>query len=127
MAGGHGGHGHDEGDEIVLHQEPLLGTMLIAGVFAVLVLFGLSIAGNTKFEVITGKTAYNKVQSEKPVLETHATQTHGNDSHSEKQIPMSAPKAQYTTPDGKEHSSETTPAEHMDQEAPPAEGDGHGH
>lgn len=113
-----GGHGHDEGDEIVLHQEPLLGTMLMASAFALVVLFGLSVAGNTKLDVVTGKTAYNKVQSAMPKLDGHNTSTSN-------QVPMSNPKVEHTSPDGSN-------ADHMNQEPqtgqePAHGGDGHGH
>ena len=77
------GHGHDEGEDdiIVLHQERLLPTMLMAAVISVVTLFGLAQAGSAKFEVTLGKAAYEKVR-------TSMTQQEQN-------IPMSTPTAKY--------------------------------
>lgn len=86
-----GGHGHDEveGDIIVLHQERLLPTMIIAALFAIVALFGLSQAGATKFEAIMGKAAYDKVRADIPTIG--------------KEIPMHNPKVKYKDQDGKQH------------------------
>ncbi len=87
-----GGHGQTEGDEIVLHQETLWPTMLLAAVFSVIALFGLSQAGHIKFDVSMGKDAYEKIQIAKPKLATEA-----------KSVPMEQPSVNYKTPDGKTH------------------------
>lgn len=104
MSGGHGGHG-DAGDEIVLHQEKLLPTMLIAVVFAVITLFGLSQAGHTKIDIAMGEAAYQKILSQKPVLE--------------KEIPMSTPTVNYKKEEGKaaeEHPKEEAKTENTNSE-----------
>jgi hypothetical protein len=109
---GHGGHGHDDGDEIVLHQERLLPTMLLAGAFAIVVLFGLSAAGGAKLDVTTGKAAYEKVRAEMPKIEKH--------------IPMQNPNANYKTPDGKEH-NQSNVNEHTEEQNTQGEEHNHGH
>lgn len=120
---GHGHGGHDEGDEIVLHQERLLPTMLLAAAFAIIVLFGLASAGGAKLEVKTGQAAYDKVKAEMPAM-----------SH---EVPMHAPNVQYKKETGDAHGqpahqeNSAAPAEEHTQpenaEHAEAEGDGHGH
>ncbi len=89
-----GGHGHDEGEAIVLHQERLLPTMILALAFALVALFGLSVAGAGKFEVVTGKAAYDKVMVDMPKVE--------------KNVPMHSPKATYKDSDGNAHTNVET-------------------
>ncbi|MFN8578487.1 MAG: hypothetical protein U0354_16785 [Candidatus Sericytochromatia bacterium] len=99
--GGHGGHDHDEGDEIVLHQERLLPTMLLATGFALIVLFGLASAGGTRFDATVGKAAYEKVVAEMPKVERH--------------IPLNTPNAKYHTSDGKDHNTEINNTDKHDE------------
>ena len=106
-----GGHGHDEGDEIVLHQETLWPTMLLAAVFAIITLFGLSQAGHSKIDVVIGKPAYEKIQNNMPKLEKH-------EQHSE--VPMSNPSVTYKEEhkENAEHNEAAEPAieEHKAEE-----------
>lgn len=91
MAGqghGHGGHG-SEGDEIVLHQENLKGVFLLAFVFALITVFGLSTAGGTKMSLLMGKDAYDKVQAQMPKLEHKESST----TEAKKEVPASEEKA----------------------------------
>ncbi len=71
--GNHGhGHGHSEDDDnIVLHQEKLLPTILMAIVFVVITMFGLAQAGNTKLDVNMGKSAYEQVKQSMPKIESN--------------------------------------------------------
>lgn len=64
--GSHADHEHGEEDVIVLHQEKLFPTILMAAALVILTLFGLAQAGNTKLDISTGQTAFDKVENEKP-------------------------------------------------------------
>lgn len=75
----HDGHGHShdqEEDAIVLHQEKLLPTILLAAAFVVVTLFGLATAGNTKLDISTGKVAFDKVEQQKPMMTPDNKQGH---------------------------------------------------
>lgn len=105
---GHGGHGNDS-DEIVLHQEKLLPTMLIAGVFAVITLFGLAQAGNTKLDLTLGKAAYEKNKAEMPIIQKHSENTNTHDASAKEEHGNTEVK------------HEEAPANGEHTEAPPAE------
>lgn len=99
MAGGHGhgGHGAD-GDEIVLHQENLKGVFLVAFIFALITVFGLSQAGGTKLSILMGKDAYDKVQAQMPKIENKEHENKGEKTEEAKQtehnVTSQEPKAE---------------------------------